>query len=297
MDSAPNDVKDSEELQYEIEKQNGLDIKHKNEKWRNKVGKLKDAGGFRIPRPKQPWERIDNPKFEGQVHEIPVTDAFKGANVEDTKGNTYPVKTSLAVPRGSADVDLGDAGPGQGRRAKQREMLQDFARDLFFLITPEGLTLARVAQLLNSMGGFQDTTDVYGPAKAGRIVNFLKLFPKQFRLEGTGARIKVFEAPPAPRAPRVQEGGASSSTDPAPPQDLMQEGPRQRVRTGTNTPSRLFPDNLRVEYGPNPIKPGTARYNRYERYKNSTTIGEAKRKGALSSDIGKDIDRGVLRIL
>ena len=97
------------------------------------------------------------------------------------------------------------------------------------------------------------------------------------------------------RAPRVQvsstgmEGGASSSTDPAPPQ---MEGPRQRVRVGTNAPSRLFPDNLRVEYGPNPVRPGTARFNRYERHKNSTTIREARRTGALSSDIAKDIAGG-----
>ena len=192
MGSAPDDVGTNKELQYEIEKQNGLDVATNNQKWRNKVGKLKDAGAFRIPRPRDTWERIDAPKFEGEVHTLPLTNAFKGANVEDAEGNSYPVKTSLAVPRGSADVDLGDTGPGQGRRAKQKEMLTDFARDLFALIRPDGFTLARVAQLLNSMRGFQDTTNVYGPARAGRIVNFLKLFPQQFRLEGSGARIKVF---------------------------------------------------------------------------------------------------------
>ena len=50
--------------------------------------------------------------------------ALKGANVEDEKGKSYPVKTVLPVPAGSHDVDLGiESGPGAGRRIRQREML------------------------------------------------------------------------------------------------------------------------------------------------------------------------------
>ena len=48
MGSAPDDVKGSAELQYELDKQNGLDIKHNNDKWRAKAAKLRDAGAFRI---------------------------------------------------------------------------------------------------------------------------------------------------------------------------------------------------------------------------------------------------------
>lgn len=117
MGSAPNDVKGSAELQYELDKQNGIDLKHNNDKWRAKAGKLRDAGAFRIPRPRDTWERIDAPKFGGEVHDVVE---FKGANVGDgTK--SYPVKTSLAVPVGSADIDIGiETGLGgegeQGRR-------------------------------------------------------------------------------------------------------------------------------------------------------------------------------------
>ena len=46
MDSAPNDVKTTPELQYQIEADNGKEIKHNNEKWRAKAGKLRDAGAF-----------------------------------------------------------------------------------------------------------------------------------------------------------------------------------------------------------------------------------------------------------
>ena len=101
---------------------------------------------------------------------------FKGANVGDG-ANSYPVKTSLAVPRGSADIDIGiEAGPGGGRRARQREMLQDFARNLKDLLPSTGYTLAQVAQLLKGMRGWEDTTDTYGPSKQSRIASFLKLY-------------------------------------------------------------------------------------------------------------------------
>ena len=121
MGSAPDDVKGSNELQYELDKVHGEQIRHNNEKWRNRAGKLRDAGAFGIPRPRDTWERIDAPKFAGEVHDV---DRFKGANVEDTEGKSYPVKTVLAVPAGSQDVDIGiETGPGGGRRARQREML------------------------------------------------------------------------------------------------------------------------------------------------------------------------------
>ena len=118
MGSAPDDVKGSAELQYELDKVHGEQIKHNNDKWRQKAGKLRDAGAFRIPRPRDTWERIDAPKFGGEVFNV---DGFKGSHVE-SGDKTYPVKTSLAVPAGSADIDTGiEAGPGGGRRKRQRE--------------------------------------------------------------------------------------------------------------------------------------------------------------------------------
>jgi len=77
MSSAPDDVKGSTALQYELDKVHGEQIKHNNNKWRAKAGKLRDAGAFRIPRPRDTWERIDAPKFGGEVFNA---NAFKGAN-------------------------------------------------------------------------------------------------------------------------------------------------------------------------------------------------------------------------
>ena len=63
---------------------------------------------------------------------------------------TFSAKATLPVPRGSADVDLGidDGERNQGRRAKQREMLGDYARDLQNMLPSTGLTLAAVTRAL-----------------------------------------------------------------------------------------------------------------------------------------------------
>ena len=116
MGSAPDDVKGSALLQYELDKVHGEQIKHNNDKWRAKAGKLKDASAFRIPRPRDTWERIDAPKFGGEVFNV---DGFKRTNVESGDKN-YPVKTSLAVPAGSADINISiEAGP-RGEEGQDR---------------------------------------------------------------------------------------------------------------------------------------------------------------------------------
>ena len=50
MGSAPDDVKDSKALQYELDKMNGQQILHNNLKWRQKAGRRKDKGAFILPR-------------------------------------------------------------------------------------------------------------------------------------------------------------------------------------------------------------------------------------------------------
>ena len=290
MGSAPDDVKGSAELQYELDKVHGEQIKHNNEKWRAKAGKLRDAGAFRIPRPRDTWERIDAPKFAGEVHDV---DRFKGAHVEDTEGKSYPVKTVLAVPAGSQDVDLGiETGPGAGRRIRQREMLQDYATKLKGYLPSTGYTLARVGQLLRGMRGFVNTTTLYGPSKTGRIVNFLKLYPKMFSMHGTGPKIKVFPAaPPTPKPARVQVGGASGS---AAPRERAERGIEEDARAAY----RKFPNAQKVKYSAsNPARVGTPRHARYDTYKVAATIGIARQLGATSQDISLDIAAGALTLV
>ena len=57
--AAPDEVSDNKVLQYHLEKENGEKVKHNNQRWRQKAGKLKDKGAFRVPLDRNTWERID----------------------------------------------------------------------------------------------------------------------------------------------------------------------------------------------------------------------------------------------
>ena len=151
--------------------------------------------------------------------------------------------------------------------------------------------MARVAQILRGTRGFIDTADVYGPAKAGRIVSFLKLHPNMLSIQGSGPNIKVLPAaPPEPRPARpVQVGGASSSSGPA-------ERQPRALEIDPRAPYRRFPNDQKVEYGENPARANTPRHRRYEKYRVATTIGAARRMGSTSQDISMDIAAGSLKL-
>ena len=207
----------------------------------------------------------------------------------------YLVKASLAVLAGSADISVGiEAGPGGGRRARQREMLQDYARNLKGMLPDAGYTLARVAQILRGMRGFQDTADTYGPAKQGRIVSFLKLYPNMFTIQGSGPGIRVLPAA-APEPRPAQVGGASSSSSSGPAESGVRQ-PRA-LEVDARAPYRKFPNEQRVRFEDNPGRPGGPRWVRFEKYKVATTIGGARRLGATSQDISLDIQSGALVLL
>jgi len=125
---APSSVAKNAEVQYELEAQAGKDVKHNNDKWRQKAGKLRDKGAFRVPLKRQTWDRIDAPKFGGTVHTV---EGPKGANVEDDMGQSYPIRRALAVPGNSADIDVPDElMPGSSKRKDLLKHLREFSDDL-----------------------------------------------------------------------------------------------------------------------------------------------------------------------
>ncbi len=128
-------------------------------------------------------------------------------------------------------------------------MLQDYARNLKDAIPTVGLTLARVAQILRGTRGFADTADTYGPSKQGRIVSFLKLYPKLFSIQGYGPGIRVLPAA-APEPRPVQVGGARSSSGPA-----AARQPRA-IEPDPRAPYRKFPNEQKVRFRANPAWPG-----------------------------------------
>ena len=196
MGSSPDDVKGSNLLQYELDKVHGEQIKHNNDKWRAKAAKLRDAGAFRVPRPRETWERIDAPKFKGEVHEVAL---LKGANVEDTEGRSYPVRKVLAVPAGSAGVEINEELiPGSGRREQQVKALKKYSEALKqeMSTTQGSMTLVRVRMFLKSRPQFEDTAELVRLPKAGRYIKFLRLFGYQITGSGPGMTVRAPRAPP-----------------------------------------------------------------------------------------------------
>ena len=64
--ASPEEVSDNKVLQYHLEKDNGEKVKHNNQRWRQKAGKLKDKGAFKVPLDRNTWERIDQPNLAGR---------------------------------------------------------------------------------------------------------------------------------------------------------------------------------------------------------------------------------------
>ena len=278
--AAPDDVSELPVLQYQLEKEAGEKVAHNNKMWRRKAGRLRDKGAFRVPLDRNTWERIDAPKFGGEVHQVRE---LKGANVQDEKGDSYPVRQVLPVPGTSADVDIPDElVPGSGRRQEQITNLRPYADALkteIFNSPNQEMTLARVTRFLQARDGFLNTADVYRLPTQGRYVRFLKLFG--FEIRGSGPSMTVRRPPSAAASSSAgQRGRPAGSVDIAP-----------------RVPRRVMAANQELLWQPdNPYRIGTASYARYEAYKASETVGEARRLGATPQDIKAGIERAYAQL-
>ena len=277
--AAPDDVDDNKVLQYHLEAEAGQAVKHNNEKWRQKARRLKQRGGFRVPLDRSTWERIDAPKFGGKVHEV---EGLAGANVDDTEGNSFPVRQVLAVPRTSGDVDVPDElVPGSGKRQEQLVGMREFANTLKaeILSKPSGeMSFAGVSQFLRTQPGFSDTADAYRLPQAGRNVKFLRLFGFEIRGAGPGMVVR------SPASASSSSAGVRGRPEGA--VDIMPRMPRRGLPA--STPLLWTPDN--------PHRPGSAVHARYERYRSATTVGEARRLGATPQDLKGDLEKGHARL-
>ena len=141
------------------------------------------------------------------------------------------------------------------------------------------MTLARVTRFLQARPGFLDTADVYRLPVAGRYVRFLRLFG--FEIRGNGPGMTVRRPPSA----------ASSSAG-------GQRGrPAGAVDIAPRVPRRVMAASQELLWQPdNPYRIGTDRYTRYELYKNSETVGEARRLGATPLDIKTGIEQAYAQL-
>ena len=274
--AAPDDVEESKTLQYQLELEGGEKVKHNNDKWRKKVGKIQDAGAFRTPLDRSTWGRIDQPKFSGKVHEVSL---IKGANVEDKEGNSFPVRQVLAVPKDSEDVELNDdLIPGSGKRKEQLKFLKPFADSLKQRLSeqPTGeMSFAGATRFLKSLDQFEDTAELYRLPSAGRFIKFMRLFGFEIRGSGPGMVVR-----------RPAGSSAASSGRPAGSVDIAPRMPRRGLPAGTAITWQ--PDN--------PYRAVSAARARYQLYRGSSTVGEARSLGATPQDFKTGLQKGYAQL-
>ena len=140
------------------------------------------------------------------------------------------------------------------------------------------MTLARVTRFLQARDGFLNTADVYRLPTQGRYVKFLRLFG--FEIRGSGPGMIVRRPPSAASSSAGQRGRPAGAVDIAP-----------------RAPRRVMAATQELLWQPdNPYRIGTASYARYEAYKASETVGEARRLGATPLDIKQGIERAYAQI-
>ena len=103
-------------------------------------------------------------------------------------------------------------------------------------------------------------------------------------------------APREPKAPAKPEV-ASSSTGPKPAERARGPYRERAVEFEPRAAARKYQNDWHVIYDPeNPGKRDGPKFQRYEKYKVATTIGEARRLGARPQDFKLDEQNGSLQI-
>ena len=157
MNSAPEDVKGTPVLQYELEKQSGFDVaSNSNINEKGRIDKLRALGAFRILLPRSTWNRAGQPRYSEKVYEFLH---IYGQDVKATDGATAPIKHVMPVPLGSGDVKI----PRELRAGRPirdegaRAALHPFATALHGFLGPDGgLTLQGAGTKLRAIPGFSE---------------------------------------------------------------------------------------------------------------------------------------------
>jgi len=190
LNSAPEDVKSTPVLQYELEKQSGLDAAHNAKVHQERMARLRSAGAFRLVLPRSTWVRSGQPRYSDKVYEL---DYFVGPDVVAKDGTRRPVRDALPVPRGSQDVQVPRELKG-GRPIRDegaRAALRPFATALRGFLGPTGsLSLQGAGTKLRGVPGFAEALAEQRITGIGALVRFLALFP-EFVVEGKAPKATV----------------------------------------------------------------------------------------------------------
>ena len=186
MNAAPNEVKKSPVLQYELEKQAGYDTAHNVALVEGRANRLSDAGAFRTLEPRSTWNRAGQARYSEKVH---VVAGIGSKNVISTEGVDVPIRNVKPVPKdSSSDVKVpSELKPGRPiREAGAREALRPFAVALKGMLGQ--LTMQRAGIMLRKVPGFAEAMEEARITGIGSFVRFLRLFGDDFVVEGTAPK-------------------------------------------------------------------------------------------------------------
>ncbi len=188
MDSAPEDVKGNEALQYALMKQEGKDQLLNIALHHKRVSKLAHAGAFRTLLPKSTWARANTPKFSGKVH---LLHQVAGQEAVDTEGNRYPLREVLPVAAQDArPLPEAKAPLDEGRRTK----LRDYADALNGFVGSQGNTLQMAGTKMRQVPGFSRAMEKARIQGVGAMERFIRLFPELFEIAGERQQKRVLRS-------------------------------------------------------------------------------------------------------
>ena len=136
------------------------------------------------------------------------------------------------------------------------------------------MSFAGATRFLTAQPSFHDTAELYRLPNAGRIIKFMRLFA--FEIKGRGPGMTV-------RKPVGASGGRGR--------------PPAAVDLQPRMPRRGLPAATAITWAPdNPHRGATASYTRYEGYKNTSTVGEARAQGATPQDLKTGLSKGYAQL-
>ena len=155
MGSAPDDVGNNVALSYALEARAGEDILENSKQLKAATQRLLDAGAYRVLLPKRDWQRIDQPKYSSEVHEVR---SIKHGYVVSKGGLRHQVRFAAPVSRGSQAVTIPRAlMPGDAARDEaRRQVLKPFVEALKAHLGSRSLTLTQAGQFLSTVPGYVD---------------------------------------------------------------------------------------------------------------------------------------------
>ena len=189
MNSAPEDVKKTPALEFELEKQAGYDFAANHNINQSRIDKLRELGAFRILLPRQTWTRADRPQYSETVHEFLM---IYGQDVVAVDGTKALIQRILPVPLGSSDVKIPrELKPGRPiRDVGAKAALYQFATALRGIIGPGSLSLQAAGTKLRAIPGFSEAMTEHKITGIGALQRFLEMF-SEFVIEGKAPKASV----------------------------------------------------------------------------------------------------------